>query len=220
MPSEPRRGCGYRHVGSLYLCGSGMSVTCDGLPLVLKPCHCCGFEAPFTRNLMRIKKDFVKMLIFPHVYKDGIIECRCYARCPICYPDTNRLEHYGLMWVGERHYTPSSFVKEAVKMGVSKKIPDIPTWLEMGKTWVLLAHKKVELITFEDSGLRIKEPEYKPAIFYAFRPQRIEMPIWKSQATLEYVKELAEKGITPIVINDGDLVHASNKKNNQKRLEI
>jgi len=229
MPSESLRGCGYRKVGSLYLCGTGIAVPCDMLPLELTPCPTCGFEIPFTRNLMRLNKQWVINKSLKH-HEETEGNCKCKGICPLCFPRKNILTHYGLMWVGERHYTPSGFVKEATKMGVSKKIPDVPKWLEMGKTWILLAHKKVPFYkeifnstqnkeTKENIYLR-SEPEYKPAIFYAFRPQTIEMPIWKSQATKEYLEELQEKGITPIVIPDGDKVHAPNKKNNQKQLEI
>jgi len=235
MPSESLRGCGYRKVGSLYLCGTGIAVPCDMLPLELTPCPTCGFEIPFTRNLMRINKQWITNKAEKHHSNIPTLDpkdCTCYQlyrnlKCPLCFPNKNNLTHYGLMWVGERYYTPSSFVKEAIKMGVSKKIPDVPKWLEMGKTWILLAHKKVPFYNPEDlkftpfsatKVLATKEPEYKPAIFYAFRPQTIEMPIWKSQATEEYLKELQEKGITPIVIEDNDSVHAPSKSNKNKNL--
>ena len=45
------------------------------------------------------------------------------------------------------------------------------------------------------------------AIFYAFRPQRVEMLIWESEATSENLEKLKKRGITPIVVPDGDPDH-------------
>jgi len=122
----------------------------------------------------------------------------------LCTPEQYNLDKYGLMWVGSQYYTPESFIKEAQTMGVSKRIAKIPKDLKLGETWVLLAHPKVPFnSSIENTPLK-SEPAYKKAIFYAFIPQRIEMLIWKSEATTEKIRKLEEQGITPIIVDDSD----------------
>jgi len=208
MAIEKKRLCGYRKVGGLYLVGSGMPPTpCDILPIELKPCPTCGFIPSFNRGYMTINKRFIMHYSGLHheqLEKAGL-KCLCKLGCPLCYPGSNDLEKYGIMWVG-REYTPDSFIREAQEMGVSKRIAKIPKSLVLGKTWVLLAHRKVPFQ--KDVGGLKSEPVYKPGIFYAFIPRRVEKLIWKSQATEKTLAELRKQGITPIVVPDGDKDHA------------
>lgn len=184
--------------------GEGMAVPCDALPLEMDPCPTCGFKIPFIRSMMMLHTAYIAWL---SEKKHSPTEpCTCANICPICYP-MNLGARCGLMWVG-RQYTPSSFVKEARKMGISKAISQIPKKLELGKTWVFLAHRKVPFYR-EVEGMRIYDTEHhRPAIFYAFIPSRIEKLIWRNQATEETLKELKERGITAIIVPDGDQVHA------------
>lgn len=39
--NEPRRGCGYRKEGGLYLVGGGLSAPCGRLPIPLTVCPVC-----------------------------------------------------------------------------------------------------------------------------------------------------------------------------------
>lgn len=123
-----------------------------------------------------------------------------------------------LMWVGAKFYSPEEFVKEAQEMGVSKRIGEIPKGLKLGETWVLLAHRKVAFynnsIKDPKVGLRF-EPDYKPAIFYAFQPQRIELLIWESDATPQRLEELKKKDITPVIVPDKEREHADLKHEKQ-----
>jgi hypothetical protein len=81
---------------------------------------------------------------------------------------TGTHEKYGLMWVGEKFYpTPDHFMNEAARMGISKRIPMVPKEFEMGKDWILLAHRKTIQSQYNPQ-------EYIPGIFQAFRPTRIE----------------------------------------------
>ncbi len=190
MPIEEERGCGFRIVGKIYIVGEGLSASCDNLPYLLKPCECCGYEPQFTRGFSWLKKSFIK---------EHAAYCRCPEDCPICLPGSNDLEKYGLLWVGAKYYTPEEFISESDKMGVSKAINKIPKDLILGKTWVVLAHRKVPMIR-EDfmSG----EPDYIPAIFYAFIPKAYEMLIWEKDATPERIAELEAQGIIPITVPD------------------
>jgi len=45
-------------------------------------------------------------------------------------------------------------------------------------------------------------------IFCAFIPKRVEKLIWESQATPEELEKLEKRGITPVLIPDGDADHA------------
>jgi len=63
MPIEKIRGCGYRKVHARYLCGEGIAVPCDMLPLEIAECDCCGYIIPFTRALMFINKQYIKTRI-------------------------------------------------------------------------------------------------------------------------------------------------------------
>jgi len=232
MPIEPIRKCGYRKVGGIYVCGSGMAVPCDLLPLPITPCPTCHFTIPFTRGFLWIHRDYLSYRSEGHYYsKDG---CKCSKFCPICYPHQNILQDEAmLMWVGSKFYSPESFVKEAMEMGVSKRIAEIPKGLILGATWVLLAHSKVPfdvgregtkvyvnvaegsqpvikegVVVSERNILKNSEPVYKPAIFYAFRPTKLEFLIWQSEATAKRLDELKTKGLTPVIVPDNMKEHA------------
>ena len=210
MAQERIRGCGYRKVGGLYLVGTGLAMSCDRLPFQLKECPCCGFKPVLTRALMRINAKY--LLSDTEIGKyDHLSKCRDLSpeQCPICNPKGL----YALMFVGESFYTPASFIKEAREMGVSKRIGKIPKWLKLGETWVLLAHKHVPIIpeVMKENGLLLAF-DYKPAIFYAFKPQRIEKLIWKSKATERTLKKMEKAGLTPVIIEDGDMDHIGAKK--------
>lgn len=187
--------------------GTGIGVPCDALPLVLEPCDCCGFEVPFIRGFKWISKQYISKLSYTaHEYSihgnvfSGMDKCICRPRCPICHFDNNDLSKYGLMWVGERHYTPHSFIREAELMGVSKKIAKLPKDIVFGKTWIVLAHKKVPIYNGVRFGELNADPKRVPAIFSAFIPRRVEMLIFKKDATLEKLEQLRKQGITPVVI--------------------
>lgn len=194
--SESMRGCGFRSIGGMYLCSSaGKTVYCDALPLPIVPCGCCGYEVPFSRGFQWITKDYLTHL---SKEKHGGKGCTCNPFCQVCYPHEER---YGLMWVGNRYYTPESFVDEAVKMGVSKRIPEIPKGLVFGETWVLTAHLKVPDHKIEpNGGLLTKEPKTMKAVFYAFKPDRVEMPLWKDEVSNEMILKLEKRGITPVLL--------------------
>ena len=189
MSVEQKRGCGYRKVGGLYLCGSGIPMACDRLPFPIEYCPVCGAGIKFTRGFTWIDWDK-----FAGQHKD----CKDkHLMCYLCVPNVHP-QPYGLLWVGEAYYSPVSFIEEALEMGVSKRIPFIPKELKLGVTVILFAHKKVT--------------DEKPGVFYAFKPTAIEMPIWESELTEEKREELSKRGIVPVVIPDGDLDHSNSDK--------
>jgi hypothetical protein len=236
--SEKKRGCGYRKIGGLYLVSDpGYRLRCDGLPLDLEPCGCCGFVPPFSRNLQRLQPEYISQAERIKHERDnaGVGDCSCPDMCPLCNPEAWKAQDatYGLMFVGKQSYTPESFTKEAFSMGVSKRIPEIPSWLKLGETWILLAHQKVpkeetqfyskRFPDLKFNRLRTKEPtEFKKAIFYGFKPDRVEMPVWKGDLSAAEMLKLEERGITPVFLEKSPQnlkrhKHAKNMEKNLKR---
>ena len=215
MAVEPRRLCGWRRVGGLYLCGSYTSISCDRLPYPLETCPVCGGGIKVSRGFTRINPS--RLFGIHNGCKDHL------RPCFMCDP---RDEVAFIMGVGEKFYkTPSDFLEEAHRLGVSKRIPFIPKELELGKTVIYLAHPKAvevkepvalqqALSILEESEtkqprlLETEKVEKRLGIFTAFVPQRIEKLVWQSQATPEELERLEKRGITPVIIPDGDLDHA------------
>ena len=218
MAVEPQRGCGYRKVGGLYLCGGGYPIICDRLPYELRECPVCGSGIKFSRGFQWL--DWFEYAGEHEEYAGEHEKCECSSDCPVCHPSvytptSGNQRVYGLMWVGEAFYTPQSFAQEAAKMGISRRIAAVPKNLKLGKTWILLAHRSViepsdtgeqleDLIAQGQAGMKNSK---LPGIFYVFRPQRIELLIWESQATPEYLAELKKRNITSVAIPDGDVDH-------------
>lgn len=214
MAKEGIRGCGYRKVGGLYLVGSYIPVPCDRLPYPLEVCPVCG-------SGIKISRGFVK--IIPYRLFGDHEDCHDVHRpCRMCDPGKDVAF---IMGVGEKYYpTPEDFLKEGLEMGVSKRIPFIPKEMELGKTDVYLAHPKacevkvppllqhaMAVVGGEDVQNKLldaEKVEKAMGIFAAFTPQRVEKLIWKSQATKEELAKLEKRGITPVVIKDGDKDHA------------
>lgn len=198
MAIETKRGCGFRKVGGLYLCGGGLSVACDRLPFPIEYCPTCGAGIKFTQGFTWI--DWMKFAGNHEGCKDK------HLMCYLCIPNIHP-QPYGLLWVGESFYTPQSFIREALEMGVSKRIPFIPKGLKLGETVVLLAHKKVIRRELEPDG----SIEDVPGVFYAFIPAVIEMLIYESELTEEKREELVKRGISPIMVPDNDIDHSDEK---------
>jgi hypothetical protein len=214
MAQEEIRGCGYRHVGGLYLCGEYISVPCDRLPYPLDVCPVCGAGIKVSRGFTKINP--LKLFGFHQPCNDA------WPGCFVCEP---KEESAFIMGVGEKYYkTPMDFITEGTRLGISKRIPFIPKELELGKTVVYLAHPKaclvkqpvvlqraMAVVTGEEQDqprlLESEKEEYKMGIFSAFIPRRIEKLIWEKDATPEELKNLEKRGITPVIIKDGDLDH-------------
>jgi hypothetical protein len=161
----------------------------------LSVCACCGGGIKFSRGWTWIEP--FKLLEGDHGNTTMVnnepaitVGCGCASFCPVCYPSIHFLtigENFssepikaGLMWVGEKHYSTESFSKEANDLGISKRISAIPRGFKVGETWIFLAHKKA----VENNGSVIDDPDapkYTPAIFTAFRPQRIERIVLESE---------------------------------------
>ena len=215
MSIEPKRLCGCRRINELYLCGSYISVPCDRIPYPLEVCPVCGGGVKMSRGLTNIT---------PYQLFGNHHDCNDILRpCFMCDPKD---ESAFIMGVGEKYYkTPQDFMEEADRLGVSKRIPFIPKELELGKTVVYLAHPKAcqvkESPALQRAMAIIRPPEEtqvqlmevekvecKVGIFSAFIPQRVEKLIWEHDATPEELEKLEKRGITPVIVKDGDVDHA------------
>jgi len=210
--NERKRGCGYRQPGGLYLIAGQSEAPCGKLPLELSVCPCCGQGIKPARGWTWVngKKLF-----------DGV-ECVPYHRsepdaCAFCIlHEGNIPEKMGLLWIGEKFYaTPEEFLKESMTQGISRRITAIPNEFEIGKTWVLFAHRKAIARfcahpTIERRGNPLTEEQlkscpdcngdgyiYLPAIFGCFLPERIEY-IVKDEDEEEKLERLEKRGITLI----------------------
>lgn len=190
--TEPVRGCGRRSIGGLYLVGEGLAVPCDALPYELHLCPCCGSGIKFSRGFTWIMGTYFANLKCKQ-------SCKRVLSCPFMSEDK-----IGLLWVGEQFYTTDGFMREAAELGVSKRIAALPKGLEIGRTWVLLAHKKaihkVDATTGEVTAV--------PAIFYAFRPVRVEKLLLRDETTEEELEGLKKRGITPVLFDRSEVGEA------------
>lgn len=190
---EDERGCGWRKVGGAYLVGSGISGVCDALPIPLEPCSECDYVIPFSRAMQKIHIGYLASKLRDHVCHDTFLGC------PIChYAREKRIPHFYVMWVSKRYYTPASFIQEAIRLGVSKRIApqSLPKGFQIGTDWVYLAHKETPLVY--ETGSLIPD-KMGNAIFYAFKPRRIELLLW-SDTDKATVATWKQKGFTVILI--------------------
>jgi hypothetical protein len=77
-----------------------------------------------------------------------------------------------LVWIGEKYYSPESFVQELREHGFSKRLPAVPNGYKPGVTWIFTAHKKAVV----DPG-----GDLTPGIFYAVQAPRIQKIVLKSE---------------------------------------
>jgi hypothetical protein len=93
----------------------------------------------------------------------------------------------GLLWVGEKYYPHASdFTEEAAKLGVSRRIHQIPREFVLGETVILMAHRKA----IDNS---------KPGVFMVLRPKDIEYVV-KGNETEKELEALVKRGITPVQV--------------------
>lgn len=230
MSVEAKRGCGWRKIGGLYLVGGGVSIHCDRLPFELTTCPCCSQGVKQARGFTWI--DMGKLFNGPHMviktlqpvefFPGKIIDLKhnfhnCPCHCPLCsVPET--LGRAGLLWVGSKFYkTPADFIKEGGQLGFSRRIKTVPQGFKIGETYIMLAHSKaVKTLqphqTLGEGEIGITDPviSYKPGIFYAWLPNRLEKIVKESTRDSEEVKALEKRGITPVFVPDDDPDHQGN----------
>lgn len=215
--TEGPRGCGYRKEGGKYLISEGTSHPCSMLPIEVTRCPCCDAGVKPARGWAWFSPKMFFTFECP--------KCKHYELGG-CEPF--RQDRAGIMWMGSKFYpTPEDWMNEADKMGVSRRISQIPKDLVLGKTWVFIGHRKALGKTCPDcegDGLgkdideesRIcKQCEGRgsiqiPGVFHVFRPTRIEQVV-NEDITKKEADKLIKRGITPVVVNristDGNIVN-------------
>ena len=200
---ESARGCGFRQPGGLYFVSEGLHASCGRLPL---PCAVC----PTCHGGIKPSRGWTWIEVQSLLRSTGICEQHgaiC-SQCPLSPIVLPPIEKAGLLWVGEKFYrTPHDFAREAMQMGVSRRISAIPKGVVVGETWVFLAHRKA-IMAIDDGG----EITYTPGIFHLFKPSRIEYVV-KGTETEEELQRLVDRGIMPVQVvrqeaTQGELLHA------------
>jgi hypothetical protein len=209
MAVEKRRGCGYRKVGGIYLAGEEVGEYCHALPLPTTVCPACKGGIKQTRGLTWIDPviffgkhcELIEMRDSPtNQNPEPISHC---DNCPACNSRLFKGAEVGLVWIGEKYYpSPAHFLKEGAEQGFSRRIPAIPKGFKIGESWVALGHPK---------AIQSEPPEYDPpqaGIFKVWKPQRIEIIVTQTQSEdADFMKPLAEKGLTPVIVPDDDPDH-------------
>lgn len=227
MAIEARRGCGYRKVGGLYLVSGGLADNCHRLPLPLHVCPTCHAGIKPARGWTWVGRDLLGVAcqdrgtaMPPELALHG---GHC-LRCVICMPskldtfdehNVRQAGRFGLLWIGEAFYpTGDDFMAEAARQGVSRRISAVPKDFEVGKTWVMMAHRKAIkgseiVVATEESedGLETVETTWTAGIVTCFRPTAIEMILRQSDATAERIAKEEKRGISVVAVPDGDPDH-------------
>lgn len=192
---EQARGCGYRKPSKdgvgIYLRGLALNENCERLPWPLETCPCCGGGFKPTRGFTWIN---------PMALFDPYTEPHCtmlmaedpnpkhsHERCWMCNPELLGSQA-GLIWIGEKHYArPIDFLREADRMGISRKIAAIPNGFEVGEHAIFLAHRNC-ITRREDDRLA-----YIPGVFAAFKPLMIDLVIDDPDRVPDKALEIAKK---------------------------
>lgn len=182
---EGARGCGYRKPGGKYLVSGALSEPCSKLPIELNACPCCGGGIKPARGWTWITPD---PLLDPGPHGSEEHEAVCPLGTSLDWTNGVRA---GLIWVGGVHYpTPAHFTVEAARMGVSRRIHNVPRGFKVGETWVALGHAKAVVhpeVPEDEKG------HLTPGVFTFFKPTAIEY-IVKGDETDEELDALEEKG--------------------------
>lgn len=211
---ESERGCGYRTVGGVYLCSSAGDAVCDALPVVIDSCPCCDFNVKQSRSMQPVHVGYLASKLKDHTCNESF-------KCPVCYfvneypfhktlrkVDKKKLrvpEVFYLMFVSRNFYSPKSFIEEAKTLGISKRIAPncLPKKFRVGKDFVFLAHRDVPFVAKLEAGSLVAEPVYKRAIFHVFRPDRLELLLWKGTSS-ETIREYEDAGYTVVLVEKSE----------------
>jgi hypothetical protein len=190
MAIEPRRGCGYRKIGGLYMCAPSPNLSCCRFPFKLHICPTCN---------QGIKQSRAPQWFNPAPFM--LEQCQFYQ--PMCPHRHGWLagERALLIWIGEKYYgSPDHFLDEAKRMGISRRIKSIPRGFVLGETKVFFAHPHCTFTT-ADGGV-----EYGPGCFGMVIPTRFEL-IVTDKPTPKQKKRLEDERIFPVEVPANDPDH-------------
>lgn len=181
---DEQRGCGWRKPGGLYLFCDGPAFLCGRLPVPLTRCPWCDQGIKPTRGFTWI--NFAGLL-------DQALPCQNGATCADCMRSITRA---GLLWIGGVFYErPVHFLAEAERLGISRRIAQVPKGFEPDKTWIALAHRKA--IYNPTPGA--ENCCYAPGIFALFKPSAIQY-VTRGDESEEELERLMARGIIPVKV--------------------
>lgn len=191
------RGCGNRKTGGNYIVGDGLAAPCYRLPLSIPTCPTCGETIEFFRGIKKINplKLFGECTVSSH-------PCHQFG-CFVCDPP----QKAWIMWVGEQFYSMESFMEEASRMGISKRIHSFPDDIEIGDR-VYLAYKKcIPTVLPPEERMKRRNKNIvsvmEPGIFYAFTVTDLQKVMDHRKATKpEEIAKVITNGVTPVVEYD------------------
>lgn len=221
---EQERGCGWRQIGGVYLVAeSGMHVGCDSLPTELKPCPCCEYDVDQRRSVVPYHAGYLAAMLAGHKCKDPYPCPLCYfaekyhaakkRNAERIVRNATRTDgffegleyvpkHFFLMWVSKDFYSTTSFVMEAKSQGISKRVAanSLPNEFVMGRDWIFLAHGETPFYPKDSTGqYEFDKPMLKKGIFYAFKPKRLELVLWKGTAD-DVIQQYEEAGYFVVLL--------------------
>jgi hypothetical protein len=127
MAVESKRGCGFRKAGGLYVVGKFHR------PEAMEA-FCTDYEQTRTLRWADPARLFATAQGIPDSYTQA--------------------ERIALMWVGESHYSKASFTREALAMGVSKRVSSLPIGMKAGDP-IALAHPSGVSTFLDDLGVHV-----------------------------------------------------------------
>ncbi len=223
MAIEKARGCGYRICGALYLVSDSIQRTwCGRLPLPTSMKQSRQFQLHALMDVLAGTEDVLC----------GKADCVSgWLTCPLRWPPRiSPLTAVGVSWVGSKDYTPDSFTLEVAEMGVSKRVSGIPAGLQLGRTWVFLAHPAAyRYPTCRRCGMGWAEydrPECHkgqphawqgPGFFHGFVVQRVECLAEDDRLQEDWVSDLKQKGVTIIPVPADDPDHARGTTSHERK---
>lgn len=161
---------------------------CGRVPFPLHACPTCGGGYRPSRAWRWVEpKEMLSPMPESNCGEHSALTC---MMCPMNPYFWERGAKAGLIWIGEAHYpAPQEFMREALEMGVSRRIAAIPRGFRAG-TGVFLAHKKA----VPPSGDVLGEDGFTPGIFTFFRAQRIEYVV-RGDETPDKIERLHDRGV-------------------------
>lgn len=117
--------------------------------------------------------------------------------------DENLPERAGLVWVGGKFYpNADSFMEEARRMGISRRIPAVPKDFVAGQTWVLLAHRECIKTAKPPAEQKPDDDEmfnYQAGIFTMFQPTAVEY-VCHGTETNDEIAAICARGLKPVLV--------------------
>lgn len=219
------RECGELVVNGAYFISPKYSMPCDRLPLPL-PVFMCkdhGVEIKllFQRALQRIDP---LVLFGEHNETSKCINtqsftCNCSVGkdCFVCFPppieyevdgEEYKVSHF-IDWVGDKHYPQDKVVKEAGRIGISRRVPAklMKGFVPRQSVVYLVKDKYLDVVKHNDNGYEVdsETKQLKKAkvacVVLAYKPLAVIYTVTERQAQdLAFMKNLREKGFTPIIL--------------------